>query len=70
MGLESLLPKSAKIAIIDPELGEEEGMLGLVDWDRVVEQPGVQFEPQGFYPERYRPNGRLSAEFLAGLGVE
>lgn len=67
MGLDSRLPRTDQIAIVDPDLGQEKGMLGMADWQDVVNQPGVTFAPQGDYPERYLPTGRPSNDFLARL---
>jgi len=67
LGLDTIIPRASKVAIVNPDLGEENGLLGMADWDVVANLPEVTLEPQGMYPERYKPIGRPTDEFLATL---
>ncbi|WP_269538917.1 hypothetical protein [Cerasicoccus fimbriatus] len=68
MGIECLLPKSTQVAVVDPELGQEKGMLGMTTWEALVEDPGVSFQQhESHYPPRFIPSGRPTDAFLANL---
>ncbi|MBI3928815.1 MAG: hypothetical protein HY319_24960 [Armatimonadetes bacterium] len=53
-GVDTLLPRSERVALFDPALPEEERVLGLFDWEHLKSVVGALMEKTDHYPIRFR----------------
>ena len=63
--VDTLLPRTDVLFLVDPALGEDAPPVAVARWDEVMKQSGALFVPvPGFYPVRYRVRGFPSPEQL------
>jgi hypothetical protein len=64
-GIDTLLPRTDMLVLMDSALGPEAPPLGVVRWDVVERDAGHLLVPlEGYYPARFRPQGFPSPEQL------
>ncbi len=63
-GVETLMPRTHRIALI----AENQGFLGMADWDQVMAVAGDLFEPVALYPPRWLVKEFPSPEQISAIG--
>jgi len=69
-GVDSLLPRTDLIHLVDLERPDGQKVVASVSWERVEEIVGDLLEPLGIYPERHRARDFPGDEKLDAIKAE
>jgi hypothetical protein len=66
----TLMPRTDKIAFMDPDQPKEKQLLGTASWERVNAVAGPLLKPVGMSPMRYRVDGFPTPKQLEAMGLK